>query len=319
MIPILKALALPALVLPMLLQSCDGRDAEVALGVLMRERVVLTATANAIITELPVSEGSTVATGDVLVQLEDAVQRANLELARARLSEAEADLERVQSGARDQEVAIAEARVRGARAVYEEAETTLERDRRLLESGTITQARLDQGIARRGSALAELTSAEQELAEIREGARDEDIRIAEAHVAAALAQVTAERTRLEDLTIRASRDGILDSLPWNLGERVPLGSPVAVLLTGDRPHARIYIPEPARVGLGVGDPVSVRIDGTEAVFEGSLRWVSNEPAFTPYFALNQGQRSRLVYLAEVALPTEAAGLPIGVPVTATLP
>jgi len=43
MIPTLKALALPALVLPMLLQSCDGRDAEVALGVLMRERVVLTA------------------------------------------------------------------------------------------------------------------------------------------------------------------------------------------------------------------------------------------------------------------------------------
>jgi len=319
MIPILKALATPALILPMLLQSCADRDADVALGVLMRERVVLTATANAIITELPVAEGSAVSAGDILVQLEDAVQRANLQLASARLSEAEADLERVIGGARDQEVAIAEARARGARAVYEEAETTLERNRRLLESGTITQARLDQDIARRDSALAELTSAEQALAEIREGARNEDIRIAEAHVAAALAQVAAEQTRLEDLTIRASRDGILDSLPWNLGERVPLGNPVAVLLTGDRPHARVYIPEPARVSLKVGDPVLIRLDGTEAVFEGRLRWISNEPAFTPYFALNQEQRSRLVYLAEVALPAEAAELPVGVPVTATLP
>ncbi|MCU4651478.1 HlyD family efflux transporter periplasmic adaptor subunit [Roseibacterium sp. SDUM158016] len=319
MIPILKAIAIPAFVLPMLLQSCAERETDVALGIVMRERVVLTATGNAIITALPVAEGSAVAAGDVLVQLEDAVQQANLQLATARLSEAEADLERVRSGARDQEVAIAEARVRGARAVYEEAETTLERNRRLLEGGTITQARLDQDIARRDSALAELTGAEQALAEIREGAREEDIRIAEAHVAAAQAQVAAERTRLEDLTIRASRDGILDSLPWNLGERVPLGSPVAVLLTGDRPHARIYIPEPARYGLGVGDPVSIRLDGTEAVFEGSLRWISNEPAFTPYYALNQEQRSRLVYLAEVALPAEAADLPVGVPVTATLP
>ena len=307
MIPILKAMAVLTLVLPMLLQSCDKREADVALGILMRERVVLTATANAIITELPLAEGSAVSAGDVLVQLEDAVQRANLQLANARLSEAEADLERVRSGARNQEVAIAEARVRGAQAVYEEAETTLERNRRLLESGTITQARLDQDIARRDSGLAELTSAQQALAEIREGARDEDIRIAEAHLAAALAQVTAERTRLEDLTIRASRDGILDSLPWNLGERVPLGSPVVELLSADA------------VRVAVGDPVSIRIDGTEAVFEGSLRWISNEPAFTPYYALNQEQRSRLVYLSEVALPAEATGLPVGVPVMAILP
>lgn len=320
MAPILKAMAVPALLLPMLMQSCEPKDGEVvALGVLMRERVVLTATANAIITELPVAEGHAVAAGDVLVQLENAVQKANLQLASARLSEAEADLQRVRSGARDQEVAIAEARVRGAHAVYEEAETTLDRNRRLLESGTITQARLDQDIARRDTSLAELTSAEQALAEIREGAREEDIQIATAHVEAAHAEVAAERTRLEDLTIRASRDGMLDSLPWNLGERVPFGSPVAVLLTGERPHARIYIPEPARVGLAIGDPVMVRLDGTEAVFEGRLRWISNEPAFTPYYALSQNQRSRLVFLAEVALPPEAAELPVGVPVTATLP
>jgi HlyD family secretion protein len=38
-----------------------------------------------------------------------------------------------------------------------------------------------------------------------------------------------------------------------------------------------------------------------------------------YYALNQTQRSRLVYLAEVALPPEAAKLPAGVPVTAALP
>jgi HlyD family secretion protein len=319
MISLLKALAIPTLGLPMLLQSCDGRDMDVALGILARERVVLTATATAIITDLPIAEGSEIEAGTILVQLEDALQQASLEVAQARLAEAEADLERLRGGARVQEIAIAEARVEGARAVYGEAETTLERNRRLLDSGTVTQARLDQDIARRDAALAELTSAEQALAELREGARAEDIRIAEAHLAAAQAEVAAERTRLQDLTIRASRDGRLDSLPWNLGERVPLGSPVAVLLTGDRPHARIYIPEPARVRLAVGDPVSIALDGTEAVFEGHLRWISDEPAFTPYYALNREQRARLVYLAEVDLPPEAAGLPAGVPVTADLP
>ncbi|PWJ20263.1 HlyD family secretion protein [Jannaschia seohaensis] len=311
MISIFKLSVLTALLIPMILHSCADRNGETALGMLMRDRVVLTATANAIVTDLPVAEGSEVEAGTILVQLEDRLQRANLQgrgpgwLRRRPISNE-------CGGARVQEIAIAEARVGGARAVYEEAETTLERDARLLESGTITRARLDQDIARRDSALAELTSAEQVLAELEEGAREEDIRIAEA-------QVAAERTLLEDLTIRAPRDGLLDSLPWNLGERVPFGSPVALLLTGDRPRARIYLSEPARVGRAVGDPVSTRLDGTEAVFEGQFRWISEEPAFTPYYALNSEQRSRLVYLAEVELPPEAAGLPAGVPVSAALP
>ncbi|ANT61616.1 hypothetical protein AYJ57_14050 [Salipiger sp. CCB-MM3] len=319
MIALLRLLAAPALLLPLALPSCESRGPDVALGQLMRERVVLTATANEIITGLPVAEGSAVAAGDVLVQLDDTLQQAELAVAQAQLAEAQADLERMQTGARSEEIAIAEARIEGARAVYQEAQASYDRNARLLETGTVTAARLDQDVARRNSALAELTSAEQTLQELRTGARPEDIRIAEAKVTAAEAQVAAERTRLSDLTIRASRDGLLDSLPWNRGERVPLGSPVAVLLTDDRPYARVYVPETRRAGLSIGDPVSIRLDGAEQAYEGTLRWISNEPAFTPYYALNQEQRSRLVYPAEVALPEAAADLPAGLPVSAALP
>lgn len=319
MISILKATSAVVLMLPLAVWSCDDRRPDEALGVLARERVVLTATANEIVTKLPVREGSDVTAGTVLVQLKDTLQRSKLEVAQARLAGAEADLERMQAGARDEEFAIAEARVEGARAVYQEAEATVQRNTRLLETGTITEARLDQDIARRNAALAELTSAQEALNELTAGARAEDLRILKAQVRAAEAEVAAERSRLEDLTIRASRDGTLDSLPWNLGDRVPLGSPVAVLLTGDRPYARIYVPETARTGIAVGDAVSIRLDGTEQVFEGHVRWISNEPAFTPYYALNEGQRSRLVYLAEVELPPEAAKLPVGMPVSAILP
>jgi HlyD family secretion protein len=319
MISVLKTIVLVVGLLPFVLDSCTGPAEDVALGILARERVVLTATANALITDLPVAEGSTVAKGTVLVQFDDRLERAALQVALAHQAAAEADLERMQTGTRAEEIAIAVARVEGANAVYEEAQATVERNRQLLETGTITQARLDQDIARRNSALAERTSAEQALAELRAGARQEDIRIAEAQLRAAEAQVVAERTRLDNLTIRASRDGSLDSLPWNLGERVPLGSPVAVLLTGDRPFARVYIPEPARAGLQVGDRVGIRLDGLDTVFDGTLRWISSDPAFTPYYALNQEQRSRLVYLAEIDLPPEAADLPVGVPVTADLP
>ncbi|WP_112322147.1 HlyD family secretion protein [Oceanibium sediminis] len=319
MFGLIKAATFASVALPMLLHSCNAPDADVALGVLARERVSLTATANEIITALPVAEGERVEVGTILVQLDDRLAQANLEVALANRAQAQADLDRMQSGAREEEIAIAEARVDGARAIYGEAETTVERNIRLLERGAITQASLDQDIARRNSALADLRSAEQALIEIRAGAREEDIRITKAQLRAADARVEAERARLENLTIVASRHGVLDNLPWNLGERVPAGSPVAIVLTGERPFARVYVPEPARARLKDGATVRIAVDGVETLFDGTLRWISGEPAFTPYYALNQEQRSRLVYLAEIDLPPEAADLPVGLPVTAYLP
>ena len=128
-----------------------------------------------------------------------------------------------------------------------------------------------------------------------------------------------KRKKLADLTINATRDGILDNLPWNLGERVTTGSPLAIVLAGKAPFARIYVPEPYRVRLKVGDKLVVHVDGLEKSIVGSLRWISSEPAFTPFYALNQEERSRLMYLAEVQLPDSEAYLPNGVPTQVELP
>lgn len=319
MISFMMQAARALIALPLLLPSCQGPDMDAALGVLARDRIALTATANEIITDLPVAEGQTVTVGTVLVQLDDRLARANLDLALANEAQAQADLERMQTGARAEEIEIARLRVDGARAVYSEAQSTVERNSQLLERGAVTRAGLDQDIARRNSALAELKSAEQALHEIETGAREEDIRIAEAKLRAAEAQVAAERIRLQNLTIVASRDGILDNLPWSLGERVPKGSPVAILLTGAQPFARVYVPAPVRPRLKIGSPVQVEVDGIEETFTGTVRWINSEPAFTPYYALNREQRSRLVYLTEIDLPPKADDLPVGLPVTAYLP
>ena len=104
---------------------------------------------------------------------------------------------------------------------------------------------------------------------------------------------------MAELSVIATRDGVLDSLPWNLGERVTAGSPVAVLLAGKAPYARVYVPEPYRVKINKGDTLKVRVDGLDQTFDGSVRWISSDPAFTPYYALNASDRARLMYLAEI--------------------
>ncbi|MBF0220004.1 MAG: HlyD family secretion protein, partial [Gammaproteobacteria bacterium] len=151
------------------------------------------------------------------------------------------------------------------------------------------------------------------------GSRAEELRAAEAALDAAQAVLAGEEKRLADLTVTATRSGLLDNLPWNLGERVTIGSPVAVILAEEAPFARVYIPEPYRVKIRVGDKLQMYLDGIDRILEGEVRWIANEPAFTPYYALNQQERSRLMYLAEVQLPASEAYLPNGLPVQIELP
>lgn len=314
--PFLTVLAL----LPLLsFDSCSGPEGHVALGMTARERVALTATASQIITGLPVEEGAAVTKGTVLVQLDDRLQRADVALARAQLQAAQANLDKLRAGARSEEIAAARADVDGAEAQLALAESTYARNTRLLASDTVAASRLDANRAERDSARASLAHAEATLQELQNGTRAEDLAQAQAEVAAAAAQLDAEERQLADLTVTASRDGWLDSLPWNLGERVASGSPVAVLLAADEMRVRVYVPEPARVQVHAGDTVEVRVDGIDTPYQGTFRWISSEPAFTPYYALNRTERARLMYLAEIALPETAADLPVGVPAQAILP
>ena len=67
-----------------------------------------------------------------------------------------------------------------------------------------------------------------------------------------------------------------------------------------------------------GGQLDVRIDGNDQTFEGTVRWVSTDATFTPYFALTEHDRSRLSYLADVDVP-DAASLPSGVPLEVDFP
>ncbi|EAV40932.1 hypothetical protein SIAM614_08564 [Stappia aggregata IAM 12614] len=299
--------------------GCYGEEGNVALGNLERDRVALTATANEVLVELPVPQGTFVKKGTVLAQLDPAEQQAIVAQAKAEVQKAKANLVKLENGARQEEIAKARASVAGAKAELEDAQATFERYNDLTGRGTTSQAQLDSAKAARDAADATLQSAQEQLKELVAGTRPEDLDIAKAELEAAQASLATQEKILSDLTITASRDGTLDSLPWNLGERVTAGSPVVVMLAGDAPYARVYVPEPHRVKVKQGDKLEVRIDGLDKSIEGTVRWISSEASFTPYYALNQSERARLMYVAEVQLPDSANDLPNGVPAQVVLP
>jgi HlyD family secretion protein len=91
-----------------------------------------------------------------------------------------------------------------------------------------------------------------------------------------------------------------------------------ILLSGTQPYARIYIPESKRVHVRPGTKARVYVDGLTEPLAGTVRWVSSEAAFTPYFALTEHDRGRLSFLAKVDILNAGDRLPDGVPVEVEL-
>ncbi|MEM7173013.1 MAG: HlyD family efflux transporter periplasmic adaptor subunit [Pseudomonadota bacterium] len=311
--------ALLALFSTALLGACDEGPSGVALGTLERDRVALTATADEVIVALPVSRGTYVDKGTVLVRLDDRGQKAEVERWTAEVALAQANLDEKRAGPREEDIAQARAQVAASQAKVVEAETAFTRFEKLVSSGTTSQAKYDLVLSARDVARAELQRNQENLKELLSGTRLEDLQKAEAELGIAQANLKYAEKILDDLTVKASRDGWIDSLPWNLGERVTSGSPVAIMLAGAAPYARVYVPEPYRTKIKQGDKLMIHVDSLANPIEGEVRWISSDPSFTPYYGLNEEDRARLMYLAEVQLPDSASELPNGVPVEIALP
>jgi HlyD family secretion protein len=101
------------------------------------------------------------------------------------------------------------------------------------------------------------------------------------------------------------------------GDMPARGAVVAVMLAGERPYARVYVPERVRATVREGDRFQVSVEGIAQPFPARVRHLESQATFTPYFALHGDDASRLTYLAELTLEGEAAlKLPAGLPVQA---
>jgi len=296
-----------------LLVGCEDKTAELALGTLERDQITFTATSNEIIRALPLREGDQVKMGDVLVKLDDKKQRAMLAQAQAEYARAKAQLLLLTNGERSEDIAAAKAKSDRAKANLIAAEKNYTRTNKLFSQGLVSVAERDSQLAAKDAAAGTYHSENEDLTKLISGARIENISAAQAQVDIAQAKLRLEQQILDELTIIATREGILDSLPYHLGERVPKGALLALIEAGGSPYARVYIPASSRLNFSISSQATVFVDGLKDPFEGTVRWIATAPSFTPYFALTEHERSRLMYLAEVSLPESAEALPSGIP------
>jgi HlyD family secretion protein len=288
-------------------------------GTLERDRLELVAESHERIIAIPVHEGDPVAAEAIVLRQEAGTMQPRLDQARASLDVAERRLAELQSGPRPRAIDEARAALAGAESALQTETREYARVRSLVEQKLISASNLDQALARRDAARSARDQALARLKLLLEGTRTEQVQQAQAAVAGSRAALAELETTALRYVVRAPRSGIIEALPYKLGERPPAGAPVVVMLADGTPYARVHVPETLRARFAAGSKVLARVDGIAEPLAGTVRYISAEAAFTPYYSLTQKDRTRLSYLAEVTLDdARAAALPAGIPVQVTL-
>lgn len=317
-ISIVKHITLLA-TLSMSLAACEKDAAMRVVGELTSDRIEIVVESNEPIIDLPILEGSAISRDQVLMQQFPARSSARYDEAAAALAETEARLAELVRGPRSEQIAAARANVDGAIKELRFRESEHQRILALHAKRLASTEARDTAIAALDAANSTLEVQRARLQEHLAGTTIEELNQAEAVVDQARARLRVAAIDLQQLTLRAPQDGILDSRLFEVGERPRIGDTALVLLGGEQVHARVFVPEALRASIREGSQAILHVDGITESIAGRVRWIANEPAFTPYYALTEHDRGRLSYVAKIDINETRARLPDGLPVEVEFP
>ncbi len=236
--------------------------------------------------ELYVEQGDVVTTGEVIARMDSRDAQAQLALAQANLADAIARRDRTQAGNRRQDIAQAETQVNAARARMKLTEERLKRNQVLADEGAISRDSLDALIADRDAAVATWQETRKRLDLLREGSRVEDIRQANAQVAAAQAQVEAAQVLLADTIIRAPFAGIITQkyatpgafvTPTTTASTTTSATSTSIVAIAEGLEIIAEVPEVDIGQVEPGMPVEIVADSfPDQTFRGEVRLVAPE-------------------------------------------
>jgi len=216
------------------------------------------------IVELPIRDNQFVRAGDLLFEIDPRTYRAALDQALAQLDEIRDNLAALEKQVEAAEAAVeqskssiseAQSAVKAAEAQLEDATKTFERNKRLVDEGTISRQAFDDrradylvAVANKDEADAALLRAESaslqaeaNLAQVQAtlGAPGEE----NAQLRAARAAVEEAQLNLEFTEVKASVDGYVTNLQLRLGSQAVANQPALALVDSDSYWVDAYFRE----------------------------------------------------------------------------
>jgi HlyD family secretion protein len=280
------------------------------------------------------------------IEFQQATLESEIALRRAEVAQAQARLDDLLAGSRQQEILQAQAAVTDARAWNDAAKLEWERAQTLYKNQDISTQQHDQARTKAESTAAQLRQAEQRLALVMEGPRKEEITAARAQVARAQAALSAtEATRIElrrkeqeltarradiarsraqvgitdaqlaDTTLVAPLDGVVLVKAAEAGEVIAAGSTIVSLGDLEHPWLRAYVSELDLGRVKLGAKVNLSTDSFPGkVYEGRISFIASEAEFTPKQIQTKEERAKLVYRIKVEVDNSHHELKNNMPV-----
>lgn len=212
------------------------------------------------VTQIAVTEGMEVTEGAPLAYLNTQTLETEQQAVLAQLAVAQAQLQELQAGPRQEAIAATTATVDDIRNQLDLAELLQQRRQMLFTEGAIAQQDLDEVTYQVGSLRARLTAARQQQQELQTGTRPEQIAAQEARIQQLQANLASLDVALEQRVLYAPFSGHIALRYVDEGAVVGSGEPVLRLVETGSWEARIGVP-PQHVPR-VGSAQTVAIAGT---------------------------------------------------------
>ncbi|MDJ1158384.1 HlyD family efflux transporter periplasmic adaptor subunit [Chelatococcus sp. SYSU_G07232] len=267
---------------------------------------------------LSVAEGDRVEQGQILFSVDDTLELAARDQAKAALAEARARLERLQAAQkRPQEIEVLRATEARARVALELSQTELERQQKLYAQGNTSKANLETAQATRDQNRAALEEVQRQIVVGELASHELDIAAARQAVDVAEGQLVAAEQRLSRRTLAAPAAGTVEQVYFRPGEVVPAGRPAVALLPPANLKVRFFVPQALLPRIAPGGVVSVTCDGCAGGLTARISFIAREAEYTPPVIYSLEERAKLVFMIE-ARPDEPTKFRVGQPVSVML-
>lgn len=291
-------LALGALIVAGLVLSPRFRAARTLSGYIEGEPLHLASPVAGTVRAMHVVRGQEVAAGQALFLVDPAQPQAARDQALAEEAAAAAQAQDARKGQRPAELAVFEANIAAAEARARDAQADLRRVEPLVRGGWYAPSRLDDARAAAQAADAQLRAARRQRDAALLGAREDQLRAADARVSQARAGLAGAEARLADIAPRAPEAARVEDVFFQAGEWAPANQPILALLPDARIKVRFFVPERELSAYRVGRTVRFACDGCAKGLSARIAYVSPRPEFTPPVIYSREARDRLVYLIE---------------------
>jgi HlyD family secretion protein len=301
--------------------GCARTDDDVieATGTIEAVEIRIASKVGAHIVHITIDEGSPVHEGDTLVVLDRSTHDIQLRQAIAGVDLAQAQLDLMKKGAREEDIRSAEEGVRQAEAHMTTAREDFRRIQNLYGTNSVSRKQLDDAEARFTVAQAQYNSAQQHLEKLRSFSRPEEIRAQQARLTQAHASAELLSKNIDDSYIVSPVSGIVTNKLVERGELARPGMSVAVVAKLDTVRLMIYLSTVDVGRVRLGQEVDVFVDAyPDRPFDGRITYISPSAEFTPRNIQTKDERVKQVFGVRVGIPNPDGVLKPGLPADAVI-